>query len=134
FSRGELSETLNIPINDIVIAPNGADHLSKVDDDNSILKSLKLHRRRYFLFVGSPTPNKNLSTAVKAFRSLNRSDARLVLVGALAKGIFGGDGLLQGEGVVMAGRLSDGEIARLYQAATALVFPSLYEGFGIPPL
>ncbi len=48
--------------------------------------------------------------------------------------VFHGGSTAAEPGVIMVGRLTDGEIAALYARAMAFVFPSLYEGFGVPPL
>lgn len=134
FSRRELSEVLGLPEDRIFVARNGAEHLRSQEHDVSVLTRLGLTPERYFLFVGTPARNKNLALAIEAFARLERPDAKLALVGALSQSVFR-DGLsLAREGVVQAGRLPDPEIAALYRCAAALVFPSLYEGFGIPPL
>jgi glycosyltransferase involved in cell wall biosynthesis len=102
--------------------------------DDSVLKRLDLRSNSYFLFVGSPSPNKNLGLAMRAFTGLTGSDRKFVIVGATRSAVFR-EGLGSVEsGVVAAGRLSDAEVKALYRHATALVFPSLYEGFGVPPL
>lgn len=135
FSREELSQVLGIPADRIAVVPNGSEHLRGVEPDFSALQPLGLEGQRFFLFIGSPVPNKNLATAMAAFAQLGLPDLRFVIVGAVDGAVFGGGGL-QGPppGVVLAGRLSDAQIAALLQRARALVFPSLYEGFGIPPL
>ncbi|RYF34939.1 MAG: glycosyltransferase, partial [Cytophagaceae bacterium] len=71
---------------------------------------------------------------LQAFAQLDRSGAKLVIAGSLDRSVFGGDGTMTGEGLILAARRSDAEIAALYTHAAAHVFPSLYEGFGIPPL
>ena len=56
------------------------------------------------------------------------------MVGGDNNKVFSGGPTSGDAGVVLAGRLTDHEIAALYSRATAFVFPSLYEGFGVPPL
>jgi len=89
----------------------------------------------YLLFVGSLEPRKNLSTLLKALRRC-RVRAPLVLVGWDAWGDKGwlqraldNDGNLR---VVCTGFVDDETVAALYSGARALVYPSLYEGFGLP--
>jgi glycosyltransferase involved in cell wall biosynthesis len=134
FSRSELSQVFKIPTERIFVAPNGADHLKDTQADPTILERLKLEAEHYFLFVGSPTRNKNLPLALKAFELLNDPTAKLVVVGSLSNTVFRVGADLDRPGVVLPGYLTDAEVSALYQNATALVFPSLYEGFGIPPL
>ena len=65
---------------------------------------------------------------------LFRSDVPLVVVGGDNNKVFQSKTSVADPGLILAGRLSDGEIAALYARALAFVFPSLYEGFGVPPL
>jgi len=94
----------------------------------------------YFLFVGNLKPNKNLSTLVKAFRLvMGDIPHRLVIVGK-AENMKIVDQSAVGEAeklysrVHLAGEISDQRLVEYYRGAEALVFPSLYEGFGLPPL
>ena len=134
FSRSELSEILSVPIDEIEVIPNAVDHMADVQADLSVIDNFDLASRKFFLFVGSPAPNKNLLRTILAFRTFGRADYALVIVGRAAKS-FASSRL--GElpaNVIATGRLSDEQIQALYQHAEALIFPSLYEGFGIPPL
>jgi glycosyltransferase involved in cell wall biosynthesis len=134
FSRDELSQVLDIPARRIAVVPNGSEHLRGVEPDASVLLRLGLESQPFLLFIGSPVPNKNVATAVTAFCQLQRADVRFVIVGAADSSVFGQGLQLLPPGVVLAGRLSDAQVAALLLRARALVFPSLYEGFGIPPL
>jgi glycosyltransferase involved in cell wall biosynthesis len=134
FSRHELSRALNLSADRIFVAPNGANHLLNALADTAVIARLGLTRGKYLLFVGSPTRNKNLPLALEAFAAIDRPDSKLVLVGALNSSVFRTGAIEETGSIVVAGRLSDAEITALYRDAAALVFPSLYEGFGIPPL
>jgi glycosyltransferase involved in cell wall biosynthesis len=85
-------------------------------------------REPFLLYPAKPWPHKNHARLLEAFALLRqeRPELRLVLTG-------GGD-LPQQEGVEQLGRVSLDELAGLYRRASALVFPSLYEGFGQPPV
>ncbi|UAK23266.1 glycosyltransferase family 4 protein [Sphingomonas nostoxanthinifaciens] len=133
FSRGEIADVLRVPERDIFVARNGCDHLRRVTPDE-VLRRLGLTEGGYFLFVGSPTRNKNLAQALTAFAQLGRPDIRFVIAGSLAKAVFGDVMPADVPGVMVVPGLPDGGIAGLYAHAAALVFPSRYEGFGIPPL
>ena len=88
-------------------------------------------RQPFLLYPANPWPHKNHERLFEAFRRVRqaRPELRLVLTGT---------GLAQlrniPEGVEMRGRVPREELAELYRTASALVFPSLYEGFGQPPL
>jgi glycosyltransferase involved in cell wall biosynthesis len=86
----------------------------------------------YFLFVGTLEPRKNLDVLIDAWREVRRHHAvDLVLAGrrrADAPAIAAEPGLR------LAGEVADAELPALYSGALALVYPSLYEGFGLPVL
>lgn len=134
FSRHEITEVLRVPKERVFVAPNGADHLNESFADPAILGRLGIETDRFFLFVGSPTRNKNLKLAIDALAIMNDPSVKMVVVGSLSNSVFKDSTDLNKSGVVLPGYLEDTEICSLYQHATALVFPSLYEGFGIPPL
>ena len=93
----------------------------------------------FFLTVGTLQPRKNLARLLKAYRALPdriRSDHRLVIVGRMGWGV---DELLpeiraaQAAGEVhWLDYVPEAELRAIFQSALALVFPSLYEGFGLP--
>jgi glycosyltransferase involved in cell wall biosynthesis len=86
-------------------------------------------REPFLLYPAQPWPHKNHAVLYEAFAQLRRArpELRLVLTG-------GGDFGDVPDGVEVRGRVSLDELASLYRRASALVFPSLYEGFGIPVL
>ncbi|TWI60360.1 glycosyltransferase involved in cell wall biosynthesis [Bradyrhizobium huanghuaihaiense] len=134
FSRNELAEVLSLDPASIPVIPNSAEHFATVAPDFSIIDRLRLAPHQFFLFVGSMTKNKNVDTAVRAAERLGRADFPLVVVGGDNSKVFGDSATESRTGIVVAGRLTDEEIAALFARAAAFVFPSLYEGFGIPPL
>lgn len=134
FSRDRLAKVLGRDPAAIAVIPNAADHVDAIAPDTAIVDQLGLTAGRFLLFVGSFAPNKNLPRTLEAFARVARPEDRLVLVGAAVKS-FAQNGLdAVPPGVVLPGRISDAALMGLYGAARALVFPSLYEGFGIPPL
>jgi glycosyltransferase involved in cell wall biosynthesis len=141
FSRHEIAQVLGLDADAIFVVPNSCEHLRAIEADTGVLARLGLHERRYFLFIGSPVPNKNLATALAAFEQVRARQAaaggaalQFVIVGASNSAVFGqGLGALP-EGTLLAGAASDQAVKALLQQASALLFPSLYEGFGIPPL
>jgi glycosyltransferase involved in cell wall biosynthesis len=95
---------------------------------------------RFLLYIGTIEPRKNLPTLLEAYRTLRDwgCEFRLVIVGKkgwLCKGFFHRLRELGLEGeVIFPGYIPDDDLPALYSAAEAFVFPSLYEGFGLPPL
>lgn len=134
FSRRELATVLNLSPADIAVAPNSADHLRGITPDPAVIDKLDLTGRSYFVALGNLTPNKNLSVAIRALARLADPSIRLVLIGARPSAIFNQPAIQTDPRLIFAARRSDAEVAALLDGARGLVFPSLYEGFGIPPL
>lgn len=133
FSRRELASALNLSPASIAVAPNSADHLRNITPDPAVIKRLGLTTRPYFVALGNLTPNKNLAVAIRAVSRLADPAVRLVLIGD-RPAVFDRFAFPADPRLIFAGRRSDAEITALLGGARALVFPSLYEGFGIPPL
>lgn len=95
---------------------------------------------KFFLAVGTIEPRKNYASLIRAFAQLVEKDPDIHLVIVGGKGWQYQDVEAQirknylGKKVHMLGYLSGNSLVKLYNLAQALVFPSLYEGFGIPPL
>lgn len=134
FSQSELAKPLNIPVQSIGMFYNGLDHMGRITPDTTIIQKHNLQNTPYFLCIGSLTKNKNVQLAVDAMAQIDDPTLRLVVVGGGNKRIFGGEEQKDTGRVLFTGRLTDNEIAALLKNATAFVFPSIYEGFGLPPL
>lgn len=88
---------------------------------------------RYLLFLGTLQPRKNITRLVlayRAWREAHPADANIALVLAGRRGWLTLQ--IEAEGVIETGFIADADVAALYSGALALVFPSLYEGFGFP--
>ena len=92
----------------------------------------------YVLFAGTREPRKNLDRLVRAFAQLGDLDLRLVVAGPAG---WGPDDPAEraaqlgiSRSVVLAGFVSDAQLAALMHGCRVFAFPSLYEGFGLPPL
>ncbi len=120
-----------------------------VEIDNSLLDSVKRRKvlsdhginKRYILFVGTLEPRKNVVRLLQAFNKLKqktRFEHLLVLVGP--EGWLYQEILRESEkeelkgSVILTNSVSDAELAVLMSEADLFVYPSLYEGFGLPPL
>ncbi|MCK9193692.1 MAG: glycosyltransferase family 4 protein [Nevskia sp.] len=134
FSAFQLQRYIKIPQQRINVIHCGADHWASVEPDDSILTRLNLTPKTFVLGVASENPNKNLARLINAFERISNPSLRLVLVGGKNSQVFAKIAGTDSARVVRAGHVTDRELAALYQAATCFAFPSLYEGFGIPPL
>lgn len=96
------------------------------------------HLDRFILCVGETRPYKNIRRLIEAFSKIKLVDVKLAIVGKINKMDETIAQLPQqlgiGDRVRFLGFVPDEDLAALYGAAEAFVFPSLYEGFGIPPL
>jgi glycosyltransferase involved in cell wall biosynthesis len=92
----------------------------------------------YWLFVGNPLPHKNVGRLLEAFAGLPAAAGPLVLAGVRPAGQPALDRAIQTRGlrgrVILLAPVPESALALLYQGATALVIPSLWEGFGLPAL
>jgi glycosyltransferase involved in cell wall biosynthesis len=95
---------------------------------------------RYLLYVGTIEPRKNLEWLLRVWTSLYQAGEcpPLVIVGKrgwLSASFFAAlEACPARKGVILTGYVPDPDLPAIYSAATAFVFPSLYEGFGLPPL
>ncbi|MCC2617223.1 glycosyltransferase family 4 protein [Aestuariibacter halophilus] len=108
---------------------------------SSVLNALSLTHKEYFLFVSTVEPRKNVQRLLQAYKQYRQSVAAplpLVMVGAQgwADQSFRSliEDLVAKQWVVLAGYQSNQSLAYLMSSAKALLFPSIYEGFGLPAL
>jgi glycosyltransferase involved in cell wall biosynthesis len=88
----------------------------------------------YVLCLGSQSANKNISLIAGIAPQLRERGISVAIAGGDNSKIFGGGGSINQDNVILLGRVSDQELADLYANALAFLFPSLYEGFGIPAI
>ncbi len=138
-TKGDLIKRLGIEHGNIEVIYEGLNNLPKPDINIlvNILRHYDLVKGEYFIFVGTIQPRKNLERLIKAFKDIPQP-FKLVLVGSkgwLSDDIYDLPGKLNIKGrVKFLGRVNDQSLSALYSAAIGLVFPSLFEGFGLPIL
>ncbi|MGZ4389059.1 MAG: glycosyltransferase family 4 protein [Gaiellaceae bacterium] len=124
FVRDRAVERLGLDAAKLRVIPHGIDHgLFRPSDNLS-----QGDGAPFLLYPAKGWPHKNHARLLEAFALLRRERPELRLV------LTGGAGQPPREGVEHCERVSLEELAELYRGASALVFPSLYEGFGQPPL
>jgi glycosyltransferase involved in cell wall biosynthesis len=139
FSRDEIRRVYGLRPGRVVVAPNGVDPVFLARPDRPGPR-----RDPFFLAVGNLQPRKNVATLIRAYRRLlewhPEVPERLVVVGqewlaeeAAALRLEAADLTANGR-VVFAGYVQDTQLVDLMREATAFAYPSLYEGFGLPPL
>jgi glycosyltransferase involved in cell wall biosynthesis len=134
FSRGRIAARLGIEPGRLSVIPEGGEHILRVPADASALSRKGLTAGRYALAVGTGAAHKNLDALCDAAALLAARGLTLAAVGAANPVVFRPAIGTQRATAVALGRVSDAELRALYEGALCLIFPSRYEGFGLPPL
>ncbi|MBR8252825.1 glycosyltransferase family 4 protein [Burkholderia ambifaria] len=136
FSRDRLAHHCGVSAEKIRIVPLGADHLDALEPDTSVLDKHALTPDRFVLAVSSMNPTKNFGRLIAAFRQIGDPSVDLVIVGMQNTTVFSKhDPVGASEpNIKYVGYISDEQLKALYQNAACFLYPSIYEGFGIPPL
>ncbi|MFA5211284.1 MAG: glycosyltransferase family 1 protein [Patescibacteria group bacterium] len=141
FSRRDIVKFLKIKPEKIQVIYQAPFCVLKNVSNPEILQKLNLVNKKYFIYVGNAYPHKNLENLVKAWNIFkdknNLENYYLLLVGRknyfydrLLKNLD----FIKSQGIIYADFVSDEELQTLYENSEAYIFPSLYEGFGLPPL
>lgn len=154
YTRDDIAAHFHVPKERIAMVYEG---LSALEPDADSTFASKLSSAEvlsgycilepYLLYVGNAYPHKNLESLILVFKKLQatRPDLKLVLVGkddyfytrlkafAAAQGLWS-EGKNAANPVIFPGYVPDRQLETLYARAAAYVFPSKYEGFGLPPL
>ncbi len=138
YTRDELTELLGIPTDRIRVVPMGVDPRFRPCPNPATVRRLTGLKEPYVIAVGTLEPRKNLVSIIAAMEALADRGLDVPLV------VVGGRGWRDQElrarlatttaRVIPVGRVSDDDLVSLYTGARCLVFPSLYEGFGLPIL
>lgn len=141
FSKKELCKYYKNVDQKITVVHNGFNKLSdiKIIFENISYNVKKLIEKKYVLTVSTISPRKNIDTLIRAFEIIkNKYEINLLIVGSngwLYENIYklvSEFGLE--ERVLFVGKVNEDELKYLYKNASVFVYPSLYEGFGLPPL
>ena len=142
FTKDRIVERFGIHPDKITVVWNGVDAQFRprsTDEIAEVREALGIRSPRYLLSLGSLEPRKNVRRLLTAWSRLKRElpeDLSLVIVGSKgASLVFKDAGITEiPEGVHFTGYAKQEHLPALYSGALALVYPSLYEGFGLPPL
>lgn len=128
FCRQEIAEYYHLNASAIAVSPEGAEHL------NAIVCSEKMLEKGEFYFsIGSMAPHKNFEWVIRAAK--NNPQCKFLIAGGIDSKIWSYQAdVSETQNVTFLGYISDEEMKWYMQHAKALLFPSFYEGFGIPPL
>lgn len=141
--RDEVHEHLQVPLDKVVVISEAARSCFRrvAPTETTEVRTRLGIRGEFILFVGTVEPRKNLHTLLQAFEQVIQTRNRplqLVIAGRkgwLVNDLF--DSLKRSPAVaqlILTGYLSDTDLRALFSSCTAFVYPSIYEGFGLPPL
>jgi glycosyltransferase involved in cell wall biosynthesis len=139
-TKDDLVEMFNYNPKKIKVIYNGVDNSYKIIDNKKLISEIKDKYdtgKDFLLYVGNIKPHKNIPVLLKALSNIDKQN-KLVIVGKRDKAydeIF--DIIDQNnleDRIIFTGFVPDKDLILLYNAATLFVYPSLYEGFGLPPL
>ena len=145
YSRQDIVRTYGLDPGRVAVIPNAVDERfweMGAADITSVRARFGIGDAPYILSVGNLNPRKNIARLIRAFCSMKErwgGREKLVIAG---KEDYGAGALLPeagkagkaGRDIIFTGFVADEELLRLYRGAKCFVYPSLYEGFGIPPL
>lgn len=138
-TKADVARHYGVPAGRIDVAYPGVDSAFR-PLPNTEVDSFRAQRglpERFILYLGTIEPRKNLPVLIRAFAALRPPGVRLVLAGAegwmVEQVLSLIDELKLGDRVVRPGYVPSGELPWWYNAAEVFVYPSSYEGFGMPP-
>ncbi len=144
FIKGQIMEHLKIPADKITVTPISCNKdifcPRTAEERSAILSKLKVPKQ-YIVFVGSVEPRKNILGLLRAYAKLDaniRDQVGIVFCGPEGwknEEVFSfiqENGLMKH--ITRLHYISDDDLSAVYSSALALVYPSFYEGFGLPPL
>lgn len=118
---------------EIIVAYAGWQHMDRISCDDNIIKKLGLENKEYLFAVSTRAKNKNFKWILKVAEQ--HSDILFVIAGKLDTKYFSDATELDSlPNIVATGYVSDSQMKSLMKNAKAFLYPSIYEGFGIPPL
>ncbi len=129
FSKGRIMDRLGIAADRITVIGNGWQHFNEVGQEEDTLEKYSLKDKSYFFTLSSPNKNKNVGWVLESAKA--NPDETYVIAGKNLERIIESE---ECTNVVYVGFASDDRIKTLMAHCKAFIFPSYYEGFGIPPL
>ena len=143
-AKKDIIEHYLVPENKIIVTYNAVnDNFKKLSDselnESQLREQFQIGNQEYILSVCNLQPRKNLVRLIKAYKKMKKeynTSEKLVIVGKKAW-MFNDilqEALDNNEDIIFTDYVSERDLVRLYNAARCFVYPSFYEGFGIPPL
>ncbi len=132
FSKNQIIEYYKISSDRVIIAGCGWQHILRVKEDNEIFsKYPELKKGKYFFALGSLEERKNFKWIIDVAKR-NPNDFFVIAGGSVKNSKEFLD--FSGDNIIFTGYIADAQIKALMSNCKAFLFPSIFEGFGIPPL
>ena len=132
FSKNEILKYYKKTACDIEVLYNGWQHFSSGSYDSSLRENLNLKNGDYCFAMSSLEPNKNIKWIVETAKF--NKDETFIIAGGINAKIFAKEKFDLPKNVKLVGYVNDGQAKDLIKNCKAFIFPTFYEGFGIPPL
>lgn len=135
FSKREIVDTLGFDPHKIHVIHSNVPFHTKPTEEEILNHKIDPHVEKYILAVSSMDPRKNFVRLVEAFNTLDDKSIKLYIIGMSFKAFNAPDlQNLDCSNVHLPGYIPDQALQKIYQNAQLSIYPSLYEGFGLPPL
>lgn len=133
FSKNEIIRAYNAEKDKISVIYCGWQHFNRITDDKKVCEKNNLKKGEYFFSMSSMTPNKNFKWIAENARM--NPQITYVVSGGVNERVFGNAmNFEKPDNMKLLGYVSDEEAKGLMQNCKAFLFPTFYEGFGLPPL
>jgi glycosyltransferase involved in cell wall biosynthesis len=133
FSKSEIIKYYHVLPDRIVVIPDAWQHMERIRFDEKALSKFGLLKKQYYFSMSSMDPNKNFRWIASAAE--NNPNQTFVVAGAVNKAVFSKkNNYVLADNMKLLGYISDSEAKTLMRDCKAFIFPSFYEGFGMPPL
>lgn len=135
FSKKQISDTYHVSSDSINVIYNGWEHYKKIQSDYSVFDDFKsLQEGKYYFTLGSLSIRKNIKWIAQY--AYNHPQDIFAISGKAISTVVPPElaSLKKTKNVILLGYVSDGRVKALMEKCKAFIFPSYYEGFGIPPL
>jgi len=144
FSKSEIVKFTGVMANKVNVIYNGVKQAANITALEAVVSKYNLPSK-YLLYVGNVKPHKNLKGLINAYLLLPvhiQQQYKIVIAGKIDGFITGDENLIDminnhhllKQNVVLTGFVADEDMDTIYANASLFIFPSLYEGFGLPPL
>lgn len=133
FSKSEIQKYFGVSENRIFVVPSAWTHFKNIQYDSEALKKYNLEKKKYFFSMSSLEPNKNFRWVAEVAK--RNPKEIFAIAGSINDTVFAeGLGFSCPSNMYLLGYVSDSEAKTLMKECKAFLFPTFYEGFGLPPM